>query len=151
MVRYFGSYLKERKGIEDPAEISDGVNRMLYGLSESIMHGALRHVATSVALDTLSLTFDKVRSEVGGTSVELQHVAAKMESCTTFPLAEVESFAKANRGNDFAYELLRQLVWQNFHLFYRDRATIQRICSRLDISVPESVFLGSGRKKLRGG
>ena len=140
---------EKRVSEPDRAQMEDRVEKLVAFLVEMITLGSLKEISNAIGLDRLRLTLDRVVSAPENLSYELIDTSIRLDYFDEFPEAKVLALSRKAKSSHqvFALGQLRYLVWQHFHLYYREYRTIQAVCSDLEIAVPPGSFLLSSGKR----
>ncbi len=116
-------------------------NQALIWLTGAAAYGMIKRVCNSVGLRELELTFDDVKAKYGDQiSVNLIHLAIRLEHFRSVPETEIYELRKTIGKNHFAYKLLRDLVAEFLFLHNTDTKVFQRMGDEFDIKTSDPRF-----------
>ena len=113
------------------------------GLTDiQVAYGVIKRICRSVGLKDLELTFEEVRTNLGGsTSVRLVHLSIFLEYFRDAPKSQIYELEKAVRKNPFSYKILRDLVSEFLYLRNTDFRLSQEMGALFEIETSKPEYM----------
>ncbi len=134
----FAAIYVERHPLATAEEAAMSADQALIWLTGAVAYGMIKRICNSVGLRELELTFEDVKANYADfTSVQLIHLAIRLEHFRGAPEAEIYQRLKAIDSNHFAYKILRDLVAEYLLLHNTDTKVFQRLGAAFDIKTSD--------------
>lgn len=129
-------------------ELAAKARKYAFMLSELIVFGTVRHVATATGLDKLAPTFGRLLDKKPDAAHRLVELSVRLEQFGEFPEARVRAIHRDYQSDVLVQRVLRDLVWHHFYLFPSERTIRERMCQLLDITLPGAIVHDGAIKEL---
>lgn len=138
----FAEILKENHPLSTQEELEEGADQTLIWLTGAAAYGVIKRICKSVGLKDLELTFEEVRTKLGGsTSVRLVHLSIFLEYFRDAPKSQIYELEKAVRKNPFSYKILRDLVSEFLYLRNTDFRLSQEMGALFEIETSKPEYM----------
>lgn len=144
---FYAEVIRERKQGLAESEIGLEANALIVSLTSSAAFGIIKRISSAVGHDQLQETYKKVEQNLDGVnSVALIDLSIKLDHFKGVPHYAVGKLADDLQNNNFAYNILRDLIYHFFYLYPVDILDKQKLAGRLDISLNSPQLLMNNSK-----
>jgi hypothetical protein len=138
----FADVIKERRAIEDEAELAKAADQAFVWLMRGVAFGVIKKISISVGLEELELTYQEVRDRYGESnlSFRLIDVAIKLDHFKECPEHDLEELRRELPNDSFAFTILRDFVAEYLYLYVCDYRKLQKYGDLFDIQTSNPRF-----------
>lgn len=138
---------------ESESRRNELINKYIIYFMSRWSHGIVKRLSTSCGHEQLKMTYDEIQ-KLSNTSkneipvaVSLIQLSIKLDHFKGTPLDEMKRLKNDLQNNPFAYQILRQLVYDFLYLFPCEDRLVQQISSHFDIKLNTHKGLPDGLVK----
>lgn len=144
------SSMREADPYAPESDVLQAAAASIHGMLHTTAFGMIRRIATAVGSRRLRPVYRRLAEQRQSPSRDLIQMALVLEQFNeTFPKTEVQRLADAlEDSSQMAYEVLRHLVYDHFHLFEVAFDEKQAACQRLGISYVQVRQINPSQKLL---
>jgi len=134
--------LKASHPLSTQDDLGEEADQTLIWLTGAAAYGVITRICRSLGLKELELTFEEVRTRLGGSNaVELIHLSIFLEYFRDAPKSQIYELEKTLRKNYFSYKILRDLVSEFLYLRNMDGRFAQEMGGLFEIETSDPMYL----------
>jgi hypothetical protein len=110
-------------------------NATVFMLVDMVTYGIIRHVAGSLGVERLSMTFKEIRDKRSSLAIRTLDAAIQLEHFANVPESLVIDLYQEFNGNILMESVVRHLAWDRLYYYRCPHDIAQRICEKVGIEM----------------